>query len=1507
MSSRTFALLASLFIPMLACNPKLLAWQSDSGDGTFSNPVLYADYPDPDIIRVDEAFYMVSTTFVDSPGIRILQSEDLVNWEIAGHVAMEVDGGTDYDLEEGTAYRGGYWACSLRYHDGTFYVLVDPTFGNARIYYTDDVRGDWSYYQLDRTAYDPGLFFDDDGIGYIITGHSKMTLMTLSSDYSAVVSQVNDLFDAGGEGAHMIKRGGYYYVFNANPGVWPFQLRCSRAKDLAGPWETGRVVMTATSGGHQGSVVQLEDGSWMGFVHQDNGAVGRMPKIGPVFWENDWPVFGTPENRDQIADTVVKPIIGKAIKQPATSDDFSSSTLGLQWQWNHNPDDSKWSLTERSGFLRLRPLQADGFWTAKNTLTQKGQGPQSHGIVKLDLSGLAVGDRAGIGTLGKVNGNIFVTVDSEGNKLLRSSMDHRGVGTHEGAVPIVVEGDEIYLRVDLDFERELGMCSYSYDGAFWTRFGGIFTLGFDITLATFQGQKFALFCYNTGFESSSGYVDVDSFTFGDTAEQVVTQRGWAVLNEAGTTFVADNGQLLRGPFASTEWGDPPPRENLAKLKELGLNAVHLYAEVFDPDYPAEGSQGPGYSASRIDDMVEMTRELGLYLVMTIGNGANNGDYNRDYIVDFWDLYAERYADESHVVFEIQNEPVAWTPPYSQAVLDMEVAAYDTIRSHAPDTPVLLMTYAVLSNWSAALSDLSKIHDDIDWNNAAVGFHGYAGHEETPPAVEAILEAGYPMFMTEFTTSEWGYSLDHIDLEMTATLERLGISWVNFLHVPPNFINEAITDPTAYSDIVNRSGLGWVPDFGDWPVQRGVFGNEGLPRETTSNWVNNKLSGTLRVEAEDFDVGRHGVAYSDRDSVNKGGQYRPEEGVDILSVSDGSDGFAVNSMELDEWLEYTIFVKEPGLYTFRLHYASAVSSGAIQANFNGVDSTGSITLPSTGGASVWGTVEREVFLDYGQQKVRLTVESGGMMVNWFELTPVANGPIADGTYRFVNRTSGLAIGVDLGSSELVQEDYEGSAQQWEVTHLGAGNYRVRWVDQSLNWSVGLDHNNDDPVEVVPWNDLLRNRRILIVPSSNGYYRLRSAVSGMTVVPLGASVESGSAVVQYVFDGKSHQYWAVQTEADSSFPTGLAVDVASDGYELSWHEVSGADGYTVKRSATPGGPYVSIATGLTETQFKDETVAIGELWYYVVSSKEGSEESLISAEAVANPPRLFASFPLDEGGGAAVFDISGSGWEGQLLDGATWAEGRGGAVVELDGVNDHILLSQGVVSDLTDFTLSVWTYLDARPTWSRIIDFGSGTGTYMFLSPNGAGGTVRFAITAGSGEQLINGTEPLPLGEWVHVAVTLQGAQGVLYVNGEEVGRNDEMSISPQDMGATTQNYIGKSQWPDPYLDGKVSDLRIYSNAFGAEGVLALSDEEPRPAVSSDELQSVSYEFTRTQLRFFIGSTIAGRRYQIEASEWPLGGDWIPVGEMALATGEATEVRCDLDSNSGVTFYRLRILK
>jgi beta-xylosidase len=512
------SLVFTLTMAMGFCIGNAHAWQSDNGNETFTNPPLYADYPDPDIIRVGSDFYMVSTTFADSPGINVLHSQDLVNWEILSHAASTLDMGTSYNMLNGTtAYRRGMWASSIRYYNGMFYIVVNPWGASgARVYYAANPAGPWNYHQLDRGAHDPGFFIDDDGTGYIFYGSGWLSVLKLNSTYSAVVSQTNNVVNGGGEGSHVIKRGSYYYLFNANPGVWPFQLRCSRATNIFGSWETGHICLLATTGGHQGAIVDLPDGSWYGFVMQDSGSIGRMTRIGPVFWESNWPVFGTTSNRNVMASTYTKPIQGKPLMQPPTTDHFCSSTLGLQWQWNHNPDNSKWSLTERPGYLRLKATQATGFWTARNTLTQKGQGPWSRGQVKFDLQNLQSGDICGFGTLGKYSAHIAVNCDNDGNLFLSMKVlqdTTGGIQTDTRVASVPIQSDTIMLRMDLNFQTNTGLLSYSFDGVAWTSLGGGFPLAFDWQTGTFQGEKFAIFCYNPS--PSSGYVDVDSFIFTD--------------------------------------------------------------------------------------------------------------------------------------------------------------------------------------------------------------------------------------------------------------------------------------------------------------------------------------------------------------------------------------------------------------------------------------------------------------------------------------------------------------------------------------------------------------------------------------------------------------------------------------------------------------------------------------------------------------------------------------------------------------------------------------------------------------------------------------------------------------------------------------------------------------------------------------------------------------------------------------------------------------------------------
>jgi xylan 1,4-beta-xylosidase len=485
----------------------------DNGDGTFTNPPLYADYPDPDIIRVGDDFYMVSTTFVNSPGLAILHSKDLVNWTTIGNVVERLEGDPRYDMQGGPLYRNGVFAPSIRFHGGTFYIAVQPngTGQGLQIYHAKDPAGKWQLNQLDDSAFDPGLFFDDDGTPYVVYAgawQSKITLRELSPNLDRFVGPPREIHEYRGlEGSHLIKRGDYYYIFHSRPSE--LAMYVSRSKNLFGDWETIRVIDDASGSGHQGAIVDLQNGDWYGFAMLDRGPIGRVTNISPIAWKKDWPVWG---KNNVIPQTARKPIPDKPVIARPDSVEFADTTLPPEWRWNHNPDNSRWSLTARPGYLRLKPSVSPDFWNARNSLTHKGWGPTSCAVAKLDISHLTTGDRAGIGMLGKGVVTLAVERSADGKAKLVF-----GTGV-DGDSPVsaksyadIGEASEIQLALRMDFETLRGRCGYSLDGEKWTAIGDEFPLLWDWRTGTFQGEQYAVFCYNPN--ASEGYVDVDSVKF----------------------------------------------------------------------------------------------------------------------------------------------------------------------------------------------------------------------------------------------------------------------------------------------------------------------------------------------------------------------------------------------------------------------------------------------------------------------------------------------------------------------------------------------------------------------------------------------------------------------------------------------------------------------------------------------------------------------------------------------------------------------------------------------------------------------------------------------------------------------------------------------------------------------------------------------------------------------------------------------------------------------------------
>lgn len=602
-------------------------------------------------------------------------------------------------------------------------------------------------------------------------------------------------------------------------------------------------------------------------------------------------------------------------------------------------------------------------------------------------------------------------------------------------------------------------------------------------------------------------------------------RGRPVINAANTTFVADNGNLLRGAIISTETGSFPSISHLQAIKNLGLNAVHCYAERSDYGYAA------GAQAAAVDAAVQRTRDNGLYLIITVGSGGVNRDFN----TAFWRFYAPRYANETHVLYEIQNEPTGGAPS-SAAVIEMELANYAIIRTAAPDTPVLLMSYLAFQNGPGVLQDMAALGDAIDWNNAAIAFHGYGegGRAATRACLLRVLDAGYPCFQTEFYLWPWGtgdFGLGapaslYEDVDQMGDLERIGVSWLSFLTIG------RVQDDTRFKNRITNAGIRWTPDFGTWPGgARGVYGNGGEPWSITR-------SAATRIQAENFDTGGQGIAYNDNTAANSGNRHRPTEGVDIENTADTGGGFNLGWMVAGEWLDYTTYVTDPGRYTLNLRVASPNATGAVRVRMAGADLTGVWTFPGTGGYQSWTTVSKTVDLIPGQQVLRLEVLASNFNLNWIELVPAATGLLPDGTYRFFNRNTLKAADVVNASTangaKLQQWAYgAGANQKWVLTHQGANQYTIR----SLQTNKALDVASNtllsgDNIAMWPSKNS-PGQRWLLQPTDSGFHKIIAANNGLALEIAAAATVNGARVEQREYRHGAHQEWLVSADRPATY--------------------------------------------------------------------------------------------------------------------------------------------------------------------------------------------------------------------------------------------------------------------------------------------------------------------------------------------------------------------------------------
>jgi beta-xylosidase len=512
-------------------------WQADLGDGRYQNPIIYADYSDPDVVCVGEDFYMTASSFASSPGLPILHSKDLVNWTIISYAVDRLPGGYDGCVRHGD----GVWAPSIRYHDGKFWIYF--TAPDEGIYMTTavDPAGPWTPLHMVKEVkgwIDPCPFWDEDGQAYLVHAFARsrtgikhrLKMCKMSPDGTELLDDGVIVFDGEVdhptmEGPKMYKRNGYYYIFAPAGGVPVGWQTILRSRSIYGPYEDKIVLHQGDSdvnGPHQGGYVDLPSGeSW--FIHfQDREAYGRIVHLQPMSWENDWPVMGVDTNGDGIGEpvrTYKKPNVGREYPQadPATTDDFDSKVLGLQWQWQSNRKDEWYSLEANPGSLRLYsqklPEGGTTLYHAPNMISQKLIAPEFLATAKVTFHPAHTGEKAGLTIFG--HDYVYAALEAvEGGVRLVSvlCMDNKsnpGSAEKETASVMLPAGTQtVYFRADCRLEAVFTL-QYSLDNETFHTVGEPFTA----VPGGWVGAKVGLFAWQHNDAASSGYADVDWLRF----------------------------------------------------------------------------------------------------------------------------------------------------------------------------------------------------------------------------------------------------------------------------------------------------------------------------------------------------------------------------------------------------------------------------------------------------------------------------------------------------------------------------------------------------------------------------------------------------------------------------------------------------------------------------------------------------------------------------------------------------------------------------------------------------------------------------------------------------------------------------------------------------------------------------------------------------------------------------------------------------------------------------------
>ncbi|MFB6320737.1 glycoside hydrolase 43 family protein [Saccharicrinis sp. FJH54] len=536
---KTFSLTKKIVVTLLILPAVLMAqntvsnvWVSDNGDGTYTNPVLHADYSDPDVVRVGDDFYMTSSSFNCVPGLPILHSKDLVNWELIGYGLERLEYAEGFDI---TQHGNGIWAPCIRYHKNEFYIYFpDPDHGIYMIK-AKDPKGPWSepvQVKGGKGLIDPTPLWDDDGrvyLAYAFAGSratikSVIMVTEMNSAGTAAIGQDVMVFDGHDanptvEGPKFYKRNGYYYIFAPAGGVSTGWQLAMRSENIYGPYDY-RIVMdqgkTDINGPHQGAWIDTPGGEdW--FIHfQDKEAYGRIVHLQPMVWKKDWPVIGSDPDGDGIGVPVMthkKPDVGQSypIVTPPESDEFNSSEFGLQWQWHANPQVYWGAPSGNLGYFRLncmaRPEGSEGLWNVPNLLLQKFPAETFTATTKLTFNSHKGGDETGFVIMGE--DYQYISLKSENGKTvvrIAQCKRARTGGKEEELFSEEYDGNEIYFRIQVS---EGAKCKFAFskNGRRFTEAGP----EFEAKPGRWIGAKVGYFAIRNDITNDSGTVDIDWF------------------------------------------------------------------------------------------------------------------------------------------------------------------------------------------------------------------------------------------------------------------------------------------------------------------------------------------------------------------------------------------------------------------------------------------------------------------------------------------------------------------------------------------------------------------------------------------------------------------------------------------------------------------------------------------------------------------------------------------------------------------------------------------------------------------------------------------------------------------------------------------------------------------------------------------------------------------------------------------------------------------------------------